>query len=161
MYNWLPTEKYPQGFTLKYFAMNEFKYPGLMDVEFLKDLDDLREGCGFPLRITDSARTTEDLERIYAKEIARGESYPTDSAHLYKEGSLVRAVDLKPAIPKEGDGSTLSLEEREMELTYQIMLMYKGVWDNCGVGIETAHWHIDDCTRLKDRRPAFWIAASK
>ena len=158
MHQWGPPET---GFTLKHFGPGEFKYPTLMDEGFLQDLDDLREGCGFPLTITDSARTQKDLERIYAREIARGESYPTDSAHLFTKGNPVRAVDLKPAIPKPGDGSGLDLEERELELTYQIMLMWKGVWDNCGVGIETAHWHIDDCTRLSGRRPAFWVAVSK
>jgi hypothetical protein len=163
MYNWLPTEKHPKGFTLKHFAMKEFKCPGLMDVGFLKDLDGLRDGCGFPLRITDSARTMADLARIYAKEIAKGESYPTNSAHLYKgDGDdLVRAVDLKPAIPTASDGCELNLEGREMELTFQIMLMHKGIWDHCGVGIETAHWHVDDCKRLAHKRPAFWIAASR
>ena len=97
MHQWGPRDT---GFTLKHFGPSEFKYPTLMDEGFLKDLDDLREGCGFPLTITDSARTQQDLERIYAREIARGESYPTDSAHLFTEGNPVRAVDLKPAIPK-------------------------------------------------------------
>tara|TARA_R110000744_G_scaffold249495_1_gene365745 strand:+ start:425 stop:904 length:480 start_codon:yes stop_codon:yes gene_type:complete len=159
MHQWGPPET---GFTLKHFGPGEFKYSTLMDENFLKDLDDLREGCGFPLTITDSARTQQDLERIYAREIARGESYPTDSAHLFKPGEPVRAVDIKPAIPKARDGSGLTLEKREMELTYQILLMYKqGIWKYCGLGLETAHWHIDDCKRLGSKRPAFWIAVSK
>ena len=156
MYEW------PGGFRLQYFGPTEFDRPELMDRDFLRELDRLRERCGFPLRINDDARNTEDLERIYAKEIAKGESYPKTSSHLHMDDTLVRAVDVEPALPKSGDGSDLPLEQREMELTYQILHMWKeGRWPRLGLGIETGHWHIDDTPRLGSKRPAFWVAVSR
>jgi len=65
MYEW------PGGFRLQYFGPTEFDRPELMDRDFLRELDRLRERCGFPLTINDDARNTEDLERIYAKESLR------------------------------------------------------------------------------------------
>ena len=115
---------WPHGFSLEFFSPSEFDHPELMDQLFLKDLDRLRMRCGFPLKINDDARTQEDLERIYAKEIAKGQSYPKTSSHLHLT-SPVRAVDIEPSIPHPGDGSELTLEERELELSYQILLMWK------------------------------------
>ena len=156
MYEW------PGGFRLQYFGPTEFDRPELMDKDFLRELDRLRERCGFPLKINDDARNTEDLERIYAKEIAKGESYPKTSSHLHMDDTLVRAVDIEPALPKSGDGSDLPLEQRELELTYQILHMWKeGRWPRLGLGIETGHWHIDDTPRLGSKRPAFWVAVSR
>ena len=156
MYEW------PGGFRLQYFGPTEFDRPELMDRDFLRELDRLRERCGFPLKINDDARNTEDLERIYAKEIAKGESYPKTSSHLHMDDTLVRAVDIEPALPKSGDGSDLPLEQRELELTYQILHMWKeGRWPRLGLGIETGHWHIDDTPRLGSKRPAFWVAVSR
>jgi len=156
MYEW------PGGFRLQYFGPTEFDRPELMDRDFLRELDRLRERCGFPLTINDDARNTEDLERIYAKEIAKGEGYPKTSSHLHMDDTLVRAVDIEPALPKSGDGSDLPLEQRELELTYQILHMWKeGRWPRLGLGIETGHWHIDDTPRLGSKRPAFWVAVSR
>lgn len=153
---------WPGGFTLQFFGPGEFKYPDLMDPTFMQDVDRLRMKCGFPLRVNNDARTTEDLERIYAKEIAKGQSYPTDSAHLYIDPVKVRSLDLEPAIPKPGDGSDLSLEERELKLSLEILKMWEeGKWPKLGLGIETGHWHVDDTPRLEERRPAFWVAVSK
>ena len=147
---------------MQYFGPTEFDRPELMDRDFLRELDRLRERCGFPLRINDDARNTEYLERIYAKEIAKGESYPKTSSHLHMDDTLVRAVDVEPALPKSGDGSDLPLEQRELELTYQILHMWKeGRWPRLGLGIETGHWHIDDTPRLGSKRPAFWVAVSR
>jgi hypothetical protein len=156
MYEW------PGGLNLKFFGPGEFDRPELMDGGFLRELDTLRERCGFPLTITDDARDQEDLDRIYAREIAKGLSYPTTSAHLHIDNTLVRSVDLKPTPPRSGDGSDLNLEERELELTHQILKLWDdGVWTRLGLGIETAHWHIDDTPRLGARRPAFWVAVSR
>jgi len=78
------------------------------------------------------------------------------------DDTLVRAVDIEPALPKSGDGSDLPLEQRELELTYQILHMWKeGRWPRLGLGIETGHWHIDDTPRLGSKRPAFWVAVSR
>ena len=152
---------WPHGFSLEFFSPSEFDHPELMDQLFLKDLDRLRMRCGFPLKINDDARTQEDLERIYAKEIAKGQSYPKTSSHLHLT-SPVRAVDIEPSIPHPGDGSELTLEERELELSYQILLMWKqGKWAHLGLGMETGHWHIDDTPRLAEKRPAFWEAVSR
>lgn len=141
--------------TLQFFAEREFKHPSLMDPDFLGDLDKLRMRCGFGLTITNDARSQADLERIYAEEIAKGQDYPKDSAHLYMPDTLVRAVDLKPAIAPD-------LESRQLELTFQILRMRdEGIWEHLGLGLETAHWHIDDTPRLGDKRPAFWVAVSK
>ncbi len=157
--------EWPGGFQLQFFGPDEFDRPELMDPTFLQDLDRLRMRCGFPLTMNDDARNDEDLERIYAKEISKGQDYPKDSAHLYVEEPkpiLVRAVDIEPSIPKPGDGSDLNLEERQLELTYQIIQMKKdGKWPHLGLGIETAHWHVDDTPRLGVRRPAFWVAVSR
>jgi hypothetical protein len=154
--------KWPRGFELEYFSPGEFDHPELMDPLFLADLDRLREACGFALTITDDARDQADLDRIYAREIAKGVPYPRDSAHLYLEGGpLVRAVDLKPGTPRAGDGSTLTLEERELELTHQILKFWGTGWEHLGLGIESAHWHIDDTPRLEAKRPAFWVAVSR
>ena len=57
---------------LQFFAEREFTHPELMDPDFLGDLDKLRMRCGFPLTITNDARSQQDLERIYAEEIAKG-----------------------------------------------------------------------------------------
>ena len=152
---------WPHGFSLEFFSPSEFDHPELMDQLFLKDLDRLRMRCGFPLKINDDARTQEDLERIYAKEIAKGQSYPKTSSHLHLT-SPVRAVDIEPSIPHPGDGSELTLEERELELSYQILLMWKqGKWAHLGLGMETGHWHIYDTPRLAEKRPAFWVAVSR
>ena len=152
---------WPHGFSLEFFSPSEFDHPELMDQLFLKDLDRLRMRCGFPLKINDDARTQEDLERIYAKEIAKGQSYPKTSSHLHLT-SPVRAVDIEPSIPHPGDGSELTLEERELELSYQVLLMWKqGKWAHLGLGMETGHWHIDDTPRLAEKRPAFWVAVSR
>jgi len=153
---------WPGGFSLQFFGPSEFDHPDLMDPTFLQDLDRLRMRCGFPLTITDDARDQEDLDRIYAREIAKGLSYPTTSAHLHIDNTLVRSVDLKPATPRAGDGSDLNLEERELVLTFQVLKLWEdAVWPHLGLGIETAHWHIDDTPRLGERRPAFWVAVSR
>ena len=150
-------------FRLLFFGPDEFDRPELMDPKFLRDLDQLRARCGFPLTITDDARNQEDLNRIYAREIAKGQSYPRDSAHLHLAGGpLVRSVDLKPSPPRASDGSDLSLEERELELSFQVLTLWKdGRWPKLGFGIETGHWHIDDTPRLVGKRPAFWVAVSR
>ncbi len=141
--------------TLQFFSEREFKHASLMDPDFLKDLDTLRMRCGFGLTITNDARSQKDLERIYAEEIAKGIPYPTDSAHLYIPPTLVRAVDLKPTVAPD-------LESRQLELTFQILRMRdEGTWEHLGLGIETAHWHIDDTPRLEGKREAFWVAVSK
>ena len=153
---------WPGGFSLQFFSPSEFDHPDLMDPPFLQDLDRLRMRCGFALKITDDARDQSDLDRIYAREIAKGIAYPTTSAHLHIDNTLVRSVDLKPATPRAGDGCDLNLEERELELTHQILKLWDdNVWNHLGLGIETAHWHIDDTPRLGERRPAFWVAVSR
>lgn len=151
------------GIELEFFAPGEFDHPELMDPTFLKDLDDLRRRCGFPIRINDDARTLEEHELLYAKEIAKGLSYPKDSAHLYRDGTpLVRAVDAEPAPPRRDDGSPLTLDERELKFTREILRFWEsGRWRFLGLGIETGHWHFDDTPRLWRRRPAFWVAASR
>tara|TARA_R100001594_G_scaffold12687_1_gene27992 strand:- start:3398 stop:3889 length:492 start_codon:yes stop_codon:yes gene_type:complete len=161
-HKWKKEEGHHDGFELKHFAPHEFDHPQLMDADFMENLDTLRETCGFPLRINDDARTDADMKRIYRKEIAKGQDYPTSSAHLQIGDNLVRAVDIEPAVPVPGDGSSLTLEERELELIYQILRMYKlGFWPDLGLGLETGHIHIDDTPRLAHKRPAFWVAVSK
>ena len=153
---------WPGGFSLQFFGPGEFDHPDLMAPTFLQALDRLRMRCGFPRTITDDARNQEDLNRIYAREIAKGQPYPTTSAHLHLGDILVRSVDIKPATPSSNDGSVLSLEERELELSYQVLRLWKdGKWPKLGLGIETGHWHIDDTPRLAGKRPAFWVAVSR
>ena len=163
--------EWPQGFASRFFHPKEFDHPELMDPDYIGGLDLLRGRCGFPLDITDDARTREELEALYAEEILKdqeaglpyGASWPEDSAHAVGEdGELVRAADLKPTLPRSGDGSGLTLEERQLRLTGQIYLMYdEEHWPKLGLGIETAHWHIDDTPRLGAKRPAFWVAVSR
>lgn len=150
------------GVSLEFFGPSEFDKPELMDPGFLRELDTLRMRCGFPLRITDDARDQEDLERIYAREIAINKPYPKTSSHLGLDGVLARAVDIKPSVPRPHDGSDLTLEERELELTYQVLRLWKeGTWKHLGLGIETGHFHVDDTPRLGAKRPAFWVAVSR
>tara|TARA_R110000824_G_scaffold389959_1_gene586219 strand:- start:485 stop:976 length:492 start_codon:yes stop_codon:yes gene_type:complete len=159
---WPASQPFHDGFSLEYFAPSEFDHPQFMDPAFLMNLDTLRERCRFPLRINDDARTDADMERIYRREIAKGQDYPKTSAHLQIDDHLVRAVDIEPSVPISSDGSHLTLEERELELIYQILRMYKeGHWPHLGLGLETGHIHIDDTARLKNKRPAFWVAVSK
>lgn len=154
--------EWPQGFTSDFFSPKEFDHPELMDPGFIGDLDFLRMRCGFPLHVNDDARSTEEHEHLYRKEIAKGESYPTESAHLWMEEFPVRASDLEPSVPRQNDGCSLSLDERELKLTYEITRMHEeGRWPSLGLGIETAHWHVDDTPRLGDRRPKFWVAVSR
>lgn len=160
-----------QGIELEHFSPKEFDRPELMDAGFLRDLDTLRTRCGFPIDINDDARNEEDLARIYRKEIAKGLPYPRESSHLYVaatdrqtgEGAIaVRAVDLEPTVPRPGDGCALTLEERELELQYQVLRMWKeGRWKHLGFGVETGHFHVDDTPRLGQKRPAFWVAVSR
>ena len=160
--------EWPGGFTLQFWSPKEFKYPELMDPTWLQDLDRLRMLCGFPLKINSDARTQEDLERIYAREIAKGQDYPRSSSHLYQEAEgdnpeiKVRAGDVEPVIPKLGDGSEFNLEERELKLLLEILKFWEeGRWPALGLGVETGHTHIDDTPRLGLRRPACWVAVSK
>lgn len=142
---------------LKHFAPWEFDHPELMDGAFLRDLDELRERCGFPLRVNDDARTQSEHEALYAAEIESGQPYPSDSPHLAQGDVKVRAVDLKPLATDD-----VSLESAQLTLTYEILRMWReGRWDMIGLGLESAHWHVDDTPRLMDKRPAFWVAVSR
>ena len=161
----------PDGeFTLQFFSMREFDHPDLVDPNFLQDLDRIRMRCGFGLSVKDDARTMEELESLYASEIAkelsqglpRGTLWASDSAHLYVAPTLVRCVDIKPSVPRVGDGSDLTLDERELELVWQIIQMKKdGKWPNLGLICETAHFHVDDTERLGARRPYFGVGVSR
>lgn len=165
---------WPQGFESQFFSPREFDHPELMDPAFIGDLDTLRMRCGFPIDITDDARTREELEALYAEEIMKdheaglpyGTSWPEDSAHSPMEVDdvliLVRACDAKPTLPRDGDGCALTLEQRQLKLNYEIGRMHEdGHWPKMGLGVETAHWHMDDTPRLGSRRPAFWVAVSR
>lgn len=151
-----------QDITLEHFGPHEFDHPKLMDTGYLQELDTLRMRCGFPLDIDDDARTEDEHRRLYAHKIAAGKPWPQDSAHLYKEGQPVRATDLKPTPPHPDDGCKLTIEERQIRLTYEITRMHvEGRWKSLGLGCETSHWHVDDTPRLGNKRPAYWVAESK
>ena len=151
-----------QDVTLEHFSPKEFDRPELMDVGYLQDLDTLRMRCGFPIRINDDARNEEDLARIYRKEIAKGEPYPKDSAHLWKKNHQVCASDIEPEVPKPDDGSDLTLDERELELLYQILRLWKeGRWKLLGLIVETGHFHVDNARRLEAKRPYFGTGISR
>lgn len=161
---------WPQGFESDFFHPDEFDHPELMDPSFIRDLDHLRMRCGFPITITDDARTDGELRALYAREIAKdaerglpyGYSWPSDSAHAYVDETPVRAADMKPSVPRDDDGCALSLEERELALNFEITRMWEeGRWKKLGLGVETAHWHVDDTPRLGARRPAFWVGVSR
>lgn len=148
-----------QDIDLEYFSPDEFNHPELLEVTFLRDLDTLRMRCGFPLRVTSDGRTLEELENLYAKEIAKGLPWPAESSHVALDGHLVRACDLKPVWTK---GAARTLDEMELELTYQVLKLWKeGRWPHLGLGIETGHWHVDDTPRLGSKRPSFWVAISR
>jgi hypothetical protein len=151
-----------QRISLEHFSPAEFDHHELMDPDFLKDLDTLRMRCGFPIDITDDARTTAEHERLYEREIAKGQHYPKESPHLSLDKILVRCADMKPTAPSPKDGCVLSLEERELRFTYEVLRLHlEGRWKYLGLGIETKHWHVDDTPRLGSKRPAFWVAASR
>ncbi len=151
--------EWPQGFRAEFFSPKEFDHPDLMDPSFIRDLDTLRMRCGFPITVNDDARTTEEHEHLYRMEISKGEAYPEDSSHLECEEG-VRAGDIEPSPPKATDGCDLNLNERELEINFQILRLYKeGRWKHLGLGIETGHFHVDDTPRLS--RPSFWVAVSR
>ena len=147
--------QWPQGVVLSFFSPTEFDHPELMDTTFLRDLDALRLRCGFGLQVKDDARTKEEQDALYPGQ-------QKDSAHLYTQGGpFIRAVDIKPSPPYVGDPCTLSLEERQLTLTYEILRLWReGRWPHLGLGLETAHWHVDDTPRLP-QRPSFWVDVSK
>ena len=152
---------WPQGFTSEFFSPKEFDHPDLMDPGYIRDLDTIRMRCGFPITVNDDARTRAELEHIYRREISKGEPYPQDSSHLEDELG-VRASDIEPTPPRPEDGCDLTLNERELELLYQILRMWKeGRWPALGLGCETGHTHTDDSPRLGSRRPSYWVAASR
>lgn len=154
--------EWPQGFTSEFFSPKEFDHPELMDPGWIMDLDTLRMRCGFPIDMRDDARSPEEHAELYSVEIAKGEPYPTESAHLWKPDFPVRAGDLKPSVPRAGDGCELNLDEREIKLTGEIVRMHaEGKWPSLGLGIETGHWHVDDTPRLGPLRPKFWVAISR
>jgi len=139
-----------QNITLEHFKPEEFSRPELMDGEFLRDLDTLRERCGFGLRVTSDARSVEQQATLYAHD---SDKVPS-SAHLDIGNVPVRCVDVVPVN---------NTERNQLKLTYEILRLWsEGVWPKLGLGVETAHWHIDDTPRLgAKKRPAFWVAASK
>jgi len=156
---------WPQGFESEFFSPDEFDHPDLMDPGYIKNLDMLRMRCGFAVRINDDARTRAELEHLYRKEIAKGQKWPSDSAHAGEDEhgeplpQAVRASDIEP-VP--GSHPTLTYEEMELELLYQILRMWKeGHWPKLGLGVETGHLHVDDTPRLGAKRPAFWVAVSR
>ena len=151
-----------QKIELEFFGPHEFDHPDLMDGSFLQDCELVRMRCGFPIEVTDDARSKEEHELLYAREISKGEHYPTESAHLVVEEILVRCIDWKPAIPRANDGCDLTLDQREIRLTYEITRMeIEGRWKHLGLIIETGHWHTDDTPRLGARRPMFSVGVSR
>lgn len=145
--------EWPQGFESRFFHPNEFDHPELMDPAFIEQLDILRGRCGFGIKITDDARTQEELEYLYRRDIESGKSWPKDSAHLYIKGSPVRAVDLRPSKPSESS---------DLILVHEITKMYLDkTWMYLGLIVESKHFHIDDCPKLKDRRPLLTIGESR
>jgi len=153
---------WPQGFETRFFDVREFDHPELMDPNFIKDLDLLRERCGFGIKILDDARTESDLRRLYKREIELGLPWPKDSAHLFIHNQLVRAVDFRPLYPTIGDGCDLPYEGRELILVSEIIRMYKDrTWINLGLIVETKHIHVDDCPRIASRRPLLSTGESR
>ncbi len=156
------SHEWPQGFRAEFFSPREFKHPDLMDPNWIRDLDTVRMRCGFPLKVNSGARTLEEHEYLYRKEIAKGLPYPADSSHLFDEDNPVRASDLEPSPPKEDDGCDLTLDQRELALLTQVLRMHNdGRWPWLGLICETGHFHIDDTPRLKDRRPYYGVGISR
>ena len=60
---------WPQDFASEFFSPKEFDHPTLMDPSFIRDLDTLRMRCGFPVRVNDDARSQEEHEYLYRREI--------------------------------------------------------------------------------------------
>ncbi|MCP4393950.1 MAG: hypothetical protein GY804_06750 [Alphaproteobacteria bacterium] len=111
---------------LKYFEEHEFKMGqepvfDRMSAWFLRNLDQLRENCGFPLIISSSFRTTQHHGKIYQKLC---QPAPMKSMHL--KG---RAVDIKT--------EHLTGEQR-------VKLMQEALALKFSVGVYKTIFHIDD-----------------
>ena len=138
-----------QGLTLRHFQPAEFDHPERMDPAFLLILDEWRQRSGIPIRIIDDARTLEEHNRLYARDIAAGRK-PPNSAHLRG-----RAVDCRPAQPGEA---------AEMLLVFTALEMWReGRWPYLGLELATRHLHVDSDPELAAQglRPMLWPGVSR
>jgi len=88
-----------QASTLRFFKLSEFKHPELMDYSFCVFLDHVRYEYGFPLVLTNDARTQAENDALKAHGSADhsrhlvGQAvdmvYPQDSQHVW---ALVTAI---------------------------------------------------------------------
>lgn len=156
----MPRYEWPQGFTASFFSPREFDHPELIDPNFVLALDRIRLRCGFPIKVNDDARTWEEHTALYADEIAAGDPFPTESAHLHdtptSDPTPVRAVDIRPA----GRHDT---PINRMRLLFEILRLHfiDGLFPNLGLIVETGHIHVDDCERLADSRPYLGVGVSR
>ncbi len=142
MHNW---QHIHSGLELEYFGPGEFRHPGMMDPKFLIQLDRLRAEFTYPIHINSDARSLAKQEKLYRKEIAAGQPWPKESAHLFIKNTLVRCVDIEPVVESES---------QEIRLVHLITKRHlDGTWPYLCLLIETGHFHLDDTPRLKHKRP--------
>jgi hypothetical protein len=141
-----------QAIRLHHFNVAEFKHPELMGRDFLLQLDYYRQLLGFALTVNSDARTQQEQERLYAAEIAAGTRWPKFSGHTIVGAEGVGCVDLKPSGPTP---------ERWM-MMYSLALEFwrTDVWPFLGLGLESAHLHIDNHPDIP-HRPNRWIHISR
>jgi len=144
-----------QQLHLRHFHVAEFDHPDLMNDVFLLQLDLFRHVLEVPLVVLDDARTHEEHRALYRREIATSTHWPQDSSHLPVEPDErdVSAVDLRLGRPNEDN------EQAFLWLTLEFRR--RGVWPHLGLGIYDRHFHLDNSSRLNDRRPAVWVGSSR
>lgn len=144
-----------EALKLFHFSPNEFDHADLMDPVFLLQLDYFRECCGFPLKVTDDARTWEEHRALYRDtpldEIPRG------SAHLavsdpQRDHGLATAVDLRARPHGHVQRATMTWVALEFHRI--------GIWPLLGLIVETRHHHIDHLQNPA-KRPWFDIGVSR
>jgi len=126
-----------QGSPMKYFKLNEFDSPdspgsgSMMDIEFLKVLDKIREDCGFPFKITSGYRTEAHNQALKDT----GQEAVDDSAHtrgkacdiaIYNGSQRMALVKtaLKYGINRCGIGKTFCHLDSDITKPRMVMWLY-------------------------------------
>lgn len=137
--------------SLQHFDRSEFVRPEMMDADLLGHVDELRERCGFPLRVTSDGRTDGDLEAIYGP---KGDwpRWLTERGSPHARGHAVDVVPVADSVQQR--------DERRAKVFVEAFRMWEeGRWPRCGIEFADAHVHLDNDPEL--RRPHFWPGASK
>lgn len=136
-----------QNVELLHFSSTEFRHPELMRRGFLIIINEWRERCGFPIPVTNDARTPEEHLDIYQADILAGKRVaPPISAH--PEGL---AIDTK----------YLASSKRVTMAREALKMNEEGLWPFLGLEIATKHIHVENFDHPLYPRPTIWAGVSK